>query len=51
MADIYNPNQDIHIDRASRKLVVRKQQDTNPILEESGKEEALAPKASKPKRR
>ena len=35
MADIYNPNQDIHIDRASRKLVVRKQQDTNPILEDN----------------
>tara|TARA_B100001093_G_scaffold70696_1_gene61216 strand:+ start:45 stop:362 length:318 start_codon:yes stop_codon:yes gene_type:complete len=35
MPDIYNPNQDIHIDRASRKLVVRKQQDTNPILEDN----------------
>lgn len=35
MENIYNPNQDIHIDRASRKLVVRKQQDTNPILKDN----------------
>ena len=35
MADIYNPNQDIHIDRASRKLVVRKSQDTQSILKQN----------------
>ena len=32
MVDIYNPNQDIHIDRGSRKLVVRSSQDATPIL-------------------
>ena len=35
MEDIYNPNQQIHIDRGSRKLVVRSRQDTTPILEQN----------------
>jgi len=33
MDDIYNPNQDVHIDRGTRKLVVKSSQDTTPILE------------------
>ena len=32
MSDIYNPNQDIHIDKATSKLVVKKSQDTESIL-------------------
>ena len=35
MEDIYNPNQQIHIDRGTRKLVVRSSQDTPPILEQN----------------
>ena len=35
MENIYNPNQQIHIDRGSRKLVVRSRQDTTPILEQN----------------
>ena len=35
MEDIYNPNQQIHIDRGTRKLVVRSSQDTTPILEQN----------------
>jgi|TARA_R110000744_G_scaffold62385_2_gene128758 hypothetical protein len=35
MEDIYNPNQDIHIDRGTRKLVVKSSQDTTPILEQN----------------
>jgi len=35
MEDIYNSNQPIHIDRGTRKLVVRSLQDTTPILEEN----------------
>jgi hypothetical protein len=35
MSDIYNPNQDIHIDRGTRKLVVKSSQDTTPILEQN----------------
>ena len=35
MEDIYNSNQSIHIDRGTRKLVVRSRQDTTPILEEN----------------
>ena len=35
MSHIYNPNQEIHIDKASRKLVVRKKQNTTPILEDN----------------
>ena len=35
MEDIYNPNQQIHIDRGTRKLVVRSRQDTTPILEQN----------------
>ena len=35
MEDIYNPNQQIHIDRGTRKLVVRSLQDTTPILEDN----------------
>ena len=35
MADIYNPNQDIHIDKTTSKIVVKKQQDVNPILEDN----------------
>ena len=33
MADIYNPNQDIHVDKATSKLVVKHSQDISPILE------------------
>jgi len=32
MEDIYNPNQDIHIDKTTSKLVVKKSQDTESIL-------------------
>jgi hypothetical protein len=32
MSDIYNPNQDIHIDKTTSKLVVKKSQDTESIL-------------------
>ena len=35
MEDIYNPKQDIHIDRSTRKLVVKKSQDTEAILKEN----------------
>jgi|TARA_X000001316_G_C921721_1_gene36274 hypothetical protein len=35
MDDIYNPNQDVHIDRGTRKLVVKSSQDTTPILEQN----------------
>ena len=35
MEDIYNPNLHIHIDRGTRKLVVRSRQDTTPILEQN----------------
>jgi len=35
MYDIYNPNQDVHIDRGTRKLVVKSSQDTTPILEQN----------------
>tara|TARA_R100001377_G_scaffold66401_1_gene41651 strand:- start:649 stop:963 length:315 start_codon:yes stop_codon:yes gene_type:complete len=35
MADIYNPNQDIHIDKATSKIVVKKQQDTSHILNDN----------------
>jgi len=35
MEDIYNPNQQIHIDRGTRRLVVRSSQDTTPILEQN----------------
>ena len=35
MEDIYNPNQQIHIDRGTRKLVVRSRQDATPILEQN----------------
>jgi hypothetical protein len=35
MEDIYNPNQQIHIDRGTRKLVVRSSQDTTTILEQN----------------
>jgi hypothetical protein len=35
MNDIYNPNQDVHIDRGTRKLVVKSSQDTTPILEQN----------------
>ena len=35
MEDIYNSNQPIHIDRGTRKLVVRSKQDTTPILEDN----------------
>jgi len=33
MNDIYNSNQDIHVDKATRKLVVKHTQDTTPILQ------------------
>ena len=32
MSNIYNPNQDIHIDKTTSKLVVKKSQDTESIL-------------------
>ena len=35
MSDIYNPNQDIHIDKTTTKLVVRKSQDTQSILKQN----------------
>ncbi len=35
MDDIYNPNKDVHIDRGTRKLVVKSSQDTTPILEQN----------------
>lgn len=35
MDDIYNPNQAVHIDRGTRKLVVKSSQDTTPILEQN----------------
>ena len=35
MSDIYNPNQDIHIDKTTSKLVVRKSQDTQSILKQN----------------
>ena len=35
MDDIYNPNQDVHIDRGTRKLDVKSSQDTTPILEQN----------------
>lgn len=35
MSNIYNSNQDIHIDRGTRKLVVKKSQDTTNILNEN----------------
>jgi len=35
MEDIYNPNQHIHIDRSTRKLVVKNTQDTTNILKEN----------------
>ena len=35
MDDIYNPNQDVHIDRGTRILVVKSSQDTTPILEQN----------------
>ena len=35
MTNIYNSNQDIHIDRGSRKLVVKKTQDTTNILNDN----------------
>ena len=35
MSDIYNPNQDIHIDKATSKLVVKKSQDTQSILRQN----------------
>ena len=35
MEDIYNPNQDIYVDRSEHKLVVKKTQDVTPILEEN----------------
>jgi len=35
MDDIYNPNQDVHIDRGTRKLVVKSSQDTTPILKQN----------------
>ena len=35
MADIYNPNQDIHVDKATIKLVVKHSQDTSPILQDN----------------
>ena len=35
MDDIYNPNQDVHIDRGTRKLVVKSSRDTTPILEQN----------------
>ena len=35
MQDIYNSNQEIHIDRGTRKLVVRSRQDATPILEQN----------------
>ena len=35
MDDIYNPSQDVHIDRGTRKLVVKSSQDTTPILEQN----------------
>ena len=35
MSDIYNPNQDIHIDKATSKLVVKKSQDTESILRQN----------------
>ena len=35
MADIYNPNQDIHVDKATSKLVVKHSQDISPILQDN----------------
>jgi hypothetical protein len=35
MNDIYNPNQDIHIDKATSKLVIKKSQDTESILKDN----------------
>ena len=35
MTNIYNSNQDIHIDRGTRKLVVKKTQDTTNILNDN----------------
>ncbi len=35
MTNIYNSNQNIHIDRGSRKLVVKKTQDTTNILNDN----------------
>ena len=35
MQDIYNSNQEIHIDRGTRKLVVRSSQDATPILKQN----------------
>ncbi len=35
MSNIYNSNQDIHIDRGTRKLVVKKSQDTTNILNDN----------------
>ena len=35
MTNIYDKNQEIHIDRGTRKLVVRSRQDTNPIMKQN----------------
>ena len=35
MTNIYDKNQEIHIDRGTRKLVVRSRQDTDPIMKQN----------------